>query len=60
MHFVMYAYSNHVGVLHHVMPIDFDISTVFNEHNIQILYEVMPLDLLAQAAGSLGSIGGSI
>ena len=36
------------------MPIDFDISNVFNKHNIQILQKVMPLDLLAQVAGSLG------
>ena len=36
------------------MPIDFDISNVFNEHNIQILQKVTPLDLRAQVAGSLG------
>ena len=34
MHFVMYAFSNHAVVLHNVTPIDFDIRTVSNEHNI--------------------------
>ena len=34
MHFVMHALSNHVKVLNNVTPIDFDICTVFNEHNI--------------------------
>ena len=54
MHFVMYAFSNHVEVLHNVTPIDFDIRTVFNDHNIWILHKVTPLDLLAQVAVSLG------
>ena len=35
MHFVMSAFSNHAVVLHNVTPIDFDIRTVFNEHNIR-------------------------
>ncbi len=34
MYFVMHAFSNHVGVLHNVTPIDFDICDVFNEHSI--------------------------
>ena len=34
MHFVMYAFSIHVEVLHNVTPIDFDICDVFNEHSI--------------------------
>ena len=60
MHSVMHASSNHAMVLHHVTPIDFDICNVFNDHNIWILHKVTPLDLLAQVAVSLGSIGGSI
>ena len=35
MHFVMYASSNHAVILHNVTPIDFDVRTVFNEHNIR-------------------------
>ena len=50
---VMYAFSNHVVVLHNVTPIDFDMCIVFNDHNIWILHQVTPLDLLAQVAGTL-------
>ena len=36
------------------MPIDFDMCSVFNDHNIWILHKATPLDLLAQVAGTLG------
>ena len=36
------------------MPIDFDMCSVSNDHNIWILHKVTPLDLLAQVAGTLG------
>ena len=36
------------------MPIDFDMCSVSNDHNIWILHKVTPLDLLAQVAGPLG------
>ena len=51
----MHAFSNHAVVLHNVTPIDFDIRTVSNDHNIWILHKVTPLDLLAQVAGTLGN-----
>ena len=54
------TFSTALSYLHNVTPIDFDVRTVFNEHNIYILHKVTPLDLLAQVAGTLGSIGGSI
>ena len=54
MHFVMHALSNHVGVLHDVTLIDFDVRIVFNDYSIQISHKVTPLDLLAQVAGTLG------
>ena len=54
MHFVIYAFSNHIEVLHSVTPIDFVIRSVPSDHNIWILHKVTPLDLLAQVAGSLG------
>ena len=36
------------------MPINFDMCSVSNDHNIWILHKVTPLDLLAQVAGPLG------
>ena len=46
MHFVMFAFSNHAMVLHNVTPIDFDIRTVFNEHNIRFRTKLRHLILI--------------
>ena len=35
------------------MPINFDMCSVFNDHNIWIFQKVTPLDLLVQVAGTL-------
>ena len=52
MHFVMYAFSNHVGVLHNVTPIDLLAQSVVLSDGVvvKVLNNVTPIDLLSQSA----------
>ena len=52
MHFVMYAFSNRVGVLHNVTPIDLLAQSVVLSDGVvvKVLNNVTPIDLLAQSA----------
>ena len=60
MHFVMYAFSNHAVVLQNVTPFDFDIRTVFNEHNIRFRTKLRHLTYWLKWRVHLAIIGGSI
>ena len=52
MHFVMYAFSNHIEVLHNVTPINLlDQSAVLSDRVVaKVLHKVTPFVLLQQTA----------